>query len=827
MRRSLGKSERWSRLCGLLLAWQVISLAQPAWADEPAAALPEIKVVAVQPAVTPIPRVAFQPPPLPTNPPAPELPPVNVVAEPQAAPSVGPTDEVTGPSILNGTIFTSPAVNGYNAPTSTVGTLIDAPNMLFPGTISTITRDVIKDQQVLMMDDLIRDIPSAVKSYGVDGVIRPDQFFVRGFEVTSRSWRKDGLLDPTYMPRDPVNIERIDVLSGPSSVLYGAAQPTGTFNVTTKRAQADQFATGGVMTGSYGLQRYTMDVNSWLDADKTWLFRLNGAYQYSNSFRTDVFTEREILAPTLTKVLDDDTQLIWSGEYQHDRFRMDQGIPAINGDPFAVSNNVFTGNPSGDIADYHSYRSTLTFERILNDDWTMRVAEMSLWYNTPSTTTFLDNGTTSAAGLLSSPIIPQDQTVANPFMEQNHDIMETVAGEFDTGGFKHKAVFGAEQDWFITNHDTFTTSSITTPAFGTVSAFGPVNALGASSFPLVPSTMAPAGSALTSNVFDNPSFRQNRFGFFAQDMIDVTDRLHLTLGGRYDYTTQEYARSDTTTLLQPLASVPPLPAGTEIFSVSNFRTNDTFNQFSPRAGITYDLVPERMSAYAMYSRSFTPSIGVSNFSGTAPLLPEIGNIWEGGIKTKLSDKYMLTTSGYWIKEYNVNVEQFNPTPGAALPFFLTQAGMQRSQGVEANVTGSLTDRLTTISNFGYNDSYIYGVAQPTSDAAPLAVSRVRGIPHWLGNVWLRYNFVQDKQRTIGTAVGMRYVGSRVGDYASPLILPSYDIWDLGFYYNQGRWNASLLWDNIFNETYAATSLSQYQVIPGTPSNVRLMFSGTF
>jgi outer membrane receptor protein involved in Fe transport len=242
-----------------------------------------------------------------------------------------------------------------------------------------------------------------------------------------------------------------------------------------------------------------------------------------------------------------------------------------------------------------------------------------------------------------------------------------------------------------------------------------------------------------------------------------------------------------------------------------------------------------MSVYGMYSRSFTPSIGVSNFSGTAPLLPEIGNIWEGGIKTKLNDNFMLTTSGYWIKENNINVEQFNPAPGAALPFFLTQAGMQRSQGVEANLTGQVTRQLQTISNFGYNDSYIYDVAQATpGDTAPLAQSRVRGIPHWTGNTWLRYDWVKDPQRIIGTAIGMQYVGSRLGDYSQlalpagePFILPSYNIWDLGFFYTKGRWNASLLWNNIFNVNYAATSLSQYQVIPGTPSNVRMMFSGTF
>jgi outer membrane receptor protein involved in Fe transport len=230
----------------------------------------------------------------------------------------------------------------------------------------------------------------------------------------------------------------------------------------------------------------------------------------------------------------------------------------------------------------------------------------------------------------------------------------------------------------------------------------------------------------------------------------------------------------------------------------------------------------------MYSKSFTPSIGVANFSAPTALLPEIGDIWEGGIKTRLNDKFLLTTSGYWTREHNVNVEQFDSTPGALVPIFLTQAGVQRSQGVEANLTGNLTQKLSTTSNFGYNDSYLYGVAQSeTGTTPPLAQTRVRGVPHWLGNVWLRYNIVQDRQTTIGGALGMRYIGSRLGDYSSPLVLPSCDIWDLGFYCNKNWWSASLLWDNIFNVNYAAASISQYQVIPGTPSNVRVQFSAFF
>ncbi|HEX4132652.1 MAG TPA: TonB-dependent siderophore receptor [Pirellulales bacterium] len=760
---------------------------------------------------------AYQPgdePPAVTSPLPPTLPETNVIAEPQPVlpQPLGNPDAIRIPSVLRGTVFNAPPVNGYNAPTSTVGTMVNMPTQYFPGTIDTVTRSVLRDQQVLMMDDTIRDIPTAVKAYGSDGVIRPDQFFVRGFEVTSQNWRKDGYLDPTYVPRDPANIERIDVLKGPSSVLYGAAQPTGTFNVTTKKPLADRFATAGFMTGSYGLQRYTIDANTSLNEDKSALVRINAAYQDNYSFRNAIYNQREFFCPIISYALDDDTSVTWAGEYQHDNFRLDQGVPAINGNPFAISNNTFTGNPNGDVADYYSYRSTFTFERVLSDNWSMRVGEMSLFYNTPSSTTVLDNAMINpATGFISSPVIPRDTTVAYPFTEQNNDILEAINGKFDTGDIAHNVVFGAEQDWFVTNHDTFTQSSTTNLLTGgSGSAYPPINVASAGAFPLGSPINTFPTAAYTQSSFDNPYFAQNRFGWFGQDIMELAPRLKLMLGGRIDYMKQTYIRGDITTI-----------SGYGTIPADYLTTTDTFTQFSPRVGLSYDLIPERMTAYAMYSRSFTPSVGVVNFTNV-PLLPEYGDIWEGGIKTKLTDRLSWNNAAFYIREHNVNVELFEGTTGAGVPIFATdQSGLVRSQGVESNLTGQWTERLSTISNFGYVD------VKQTSIDPTVNGKGVRGVPNWTGNVFTRYNFIQNRRETVGTAIGMIYVGDRMGDYASPLVLPSYNIWDLGFYYNRGRFNASLLWDNIFNVNYALSSLSQYQVIPGTPSNVRMTLSATF
>ncbi|HEX3870627.1 MAG TPA: TonB-dependent receptor, partial [Pirellulales bacterium] len=193
--------------------------------------------------------------------------------------------------------------------------------------------------------------------------------------------------------------------------------------------------------------------------------------------------------------------------------------------------------------------------------------------------------------------------------------------------------------------------------------------------------------------------------------------------------------------------------------------------------------------------------------------------WEGGVKTQLRDNLAFTVAGFYIREHNVNVELFNPAGAPA--FFVDQSGLVRSQGVESSLTGQWTERMSTVSNFAYVDT-----AQQSIDPTVNGKS-VRGVPNWTGNIWTRYNFIQERNRTLGAAIGMIYVGDRLGDYSSPLVLPSYNIWDLGFYYTRGRFNGGLVWDNIFNTNYALTSISQYQVIPGTPSNVRLTATMNF
>ena len=145
-------------------------------------------------------------------------------------------------------VFQSAPTEGYDAPGATVGSLIALPNWQTPASVSVVTRDLIRDQQALSFNDILRDISGAVQTNSGLGAAnqagQPDSIALRGLEVTRFNFRKNGFLDPTFTPRDFANVERVEVLKGPASALYGAAQPSGTVNVITKQAVADRFAWG-------------------------------------------------------------------------------------------------------------------------------------------------------------------------------------------------------------------------------------------------------------------------------------------------------------------------------------------------------------------------------------------------------------------------------------------------------------------------------------------------------------------------------------------------------------------------------------------------------
>jgi iron complex outermembrane receptor protein len=716
------------------------------------------------------------------------LPEAEVIGRPEPVASAGEYAVPVGPggpgttSVFAGTMFQcpprfqSPPVEGYAAQSATVGTVIDAPLIDLPATVTVVPLDLLDDQQVLRMDNLLRDVPSAVKA----GEERfPDAFFLRGFPITSRDYRKDGFLDPTFTPRDFADVDRVEVLEGPASALYGPGLSSGAVELLTKQPLPGWRQQGSVQFGSYGLQRYAIDSTGPLFyEDRSLLYRVNADYQRNDSFRDFGYNESAAVDPALTWVIDRDTTLTWKGEFVTDRQRYDTGVAAVNGQ-LTLPASRFLGEPT-DFQHYQDYREQLVLDHKLNDDWSVKIGGSSLFYNAESSATIPLSEVTGSPGEYNR--VRQD---IGPFNEQYQSLTADLAGKVEICGRTHTLLFGTEEGWF-TNDGFHAVRS--TPALDPLIIDGNAPVYGN-----VPPAVFPA------EVFDADYYRGD-YGFYFQDLFELSENWKALAGVRYDHTDVTFNRALS------FFGTPIIPYTSSV---------ERFDVGSPRFGLIYEPVPQKISFYGMYSASFDPPDG-GPYLTTGPLLPEFGQLWECGIKLKASRCLALSLAGYDFVKESITV---------LLPdgFHLYQAGGQRSAGAELSAVGKVTDQLSLLANYAYTDTEI---SDPAA-GSPLNGQRALGVPYNTANVWARYNFIDSEHRTLGVGLGLVYVGDRLGDYYSPLVLPSYTRWDAGFYYRHNRMNLNLFVENIFDETYYASSINQFEVMPGAPINVKGQLTVTF
>jgi iron complex outermembrane receptor protein len=697
--------------------------------------------------------------------PKPSAPPTNPFTPEPASAEPSPESNA-GPPILQDNTFASPPADGYRADSSTTGTRINLPDINIPATVSVVPQQAIQDQDARQLDDVARDAPATMAVGG--NQFFSDQIYIRGLQVSSHDFRRDGFLDPTLVPRDLDDIQRVEILQGPASVLYGSASPSGTVNFITKKPMDAQFANFGMSFGSFNDQRYTLDVNGRLTDDGTVLYRINGAYESSDSFRDFGFLNRNDIAPAVTWLIDDDTSLTWQGDaHQHDT-RGDLGIPALNGIALALPSSLYVGEPANDFFRSEEYRQTLVLNHKIDDNWQYNIGGSSLFYDV--------NGSETAALAQVGPTEFLRARYDTPLdHEQTHELLANLAGEFTTGQIEHKALLGFDYTYFDANDD----FQVTEPYGGVFDVSNPVY------------TNPPAVPPPTLDL-RSTAFRERDEGFFLQDYVKLNKYWQLLSGVRFDTSDFTYDRTVTSSML-PF----PLPA----------RTVENFNEVSPRAGIVFQPMPDVLAFYFNYSRSFNPPEG-GVYLNTTPLKAELGESFELGTKAVLIEGLTLGAAGFYVTRDNAPFA--DPTT-----LTLFQVGQQRSQGVEMSLTGKLTKQWSVLANWAYLDTKLTDPTNPEIFGQPNL-----NTPHSLGNLWTRYNLIDYDKRVLGVALGMVAVGDRSANLADTVTLPAYTRWDAGLYYRRDRWNFSLYFQNIFDTKYAVSSIDENQIMPGAPFTVR-------
>lgn len=651
----------------------------------------------------------------------------------------------------------------YEVTESSSATKIAVPLRDVPQSVSVVPKAVMRDQNAQSVQDALQNVPGLSFSVG-DG--QRDQVAIRGFTAITDQFI-DGVRDDALYFRDLSNIDRIEVLKGPASVLYGRGSAGGLINRVTKKPVADPVREVGATLGSEGQKRGEFDIGT-ATADKQVLFRLTGALEDSSGFRSQYFLERQAFAPSVTFKLQPQTTLTLQADYLKDKRLADQGVPSFHGRPVDVPIETYYGAANGRERAFveskvastsltldHAFSGTLKLHSVL------RAYDYSLDRNYTTISKVKD-------GAVPTVTIAQTRRLRD---EDGVYLQNELSHKVQWGGTRHQILYGLELGRQSKSEQL---SSLANAA--TYSLFNPVLA-----------TLSPLPASIAPST--NNQNRVNVAALYLQDLVTLHPQWKVLAGLRYDRLKQK--RDDLTTRNIDLA-----------------RTDNTV---SPRLGAVYQ-PSEQLSLYASYSRSFQPISDSFVFRANSDQLKPTQTVnTEIGAKLDLGAKASVSAALFNMSQTNIQVA--DPLNAS----FALPVGKQRTRGLELSFTGEIAPRWEVISGYAYMDSAITESTERTSAGTPFQGNSAALTPRHGLNLWVKRKF----DNGYYLAAGGRAESAR---YASPdnlTVLPGYGVVNLGAGYEQKKFDIVVTLKNLLNRKYyaAAHSGANDYNLPGEPRSV--------
>ncbi|MDY0873708.1 TonB-dependent siderophore receptor [Dongia rigui] len=663
-------------------------------------------------------------------------------------------------------------VDGYVATQSATGTKTDTPLIETPQSISVVTRDEMEARNVTDMSQALAYTSGLISGgHGTSGAIGGDTVAIRGFGgdgTTGPSSNEyiDGLklAGTGYVSSafDPYFFERVEVLKGPASVLYGQSTPGGIFNMVSKRPTEDFQGEIGFQAGNNDLFQGIFDISGAMDEDKEFLYRLT-ATGWDNDTEVDFSDRRRYaVAPALTWRPNEDTSITLLARMQKDDFDSSplNWLPTrgtVLGNPYGdISSSLYTGDTNYQEWDRDSYAIGYLAEHAFDDTFTVRQNFRYNYNRLDFKGVYLQN-------------LRADQINASRYafgmIEHSNDwtLDNQLEAKFDTGPVEHTFLLGV--DGQILDNDTKRELGLWTD----LDVFDPDNDNFAN-------TVAP---------FRSQAQLSKQLGLYAQEQFKWDD-LILTFGGRQDWTSGELTNRMT-----------------------DETTKQTDDAFTWRAGVLYAF-ESGFSPYFSYSESFEPEIGTDEDG--KPFKPTTGQQFEVGIKYQPPgyDSF-ITLSAFDIKRQNV------VTADPVNPSLSTQTGEIGSRGIELEAKASLADGLDATFAYTYLDTEILKSGDTATgidgDDHNVEGKQKAAIPTHAGSVWVNYTFQEGDFAGLGLGAGARYVGETYGDDANSYKVPDYLLFDAAVRYDFGElspsldgWIAQLNASNIADNKYVASCI---------------------
>jgi iron complex outermembrane receptor protein len=664
-----------------------------------------------------------------------------------------------GVTVMPEVVVTAEGGRSYTAREATTATRFEAPLRDIPQSIQVVPRKVFEDQAVTRPADAVRNVSGVVRTQAYLGFT--DSFTIRGFDAPTGLWNGTRR-DMYYTFTDVSQLERIEVLKGPASINYGYLEPGGVVNYVTKKPLATSRYQLELSTATFDFYRAAADFSGPLNAAGTVRYRLTGAHEQAGSFRDFVESELTAVSPRIDWDISESTRLSLEFSYVHANLVPDRGFSNSLGPViFKAPIERFLGEPA-DSYEVDQFDFAITLEHDFTEELKLRVGFHGDTYE--DYRDIFQQGSLQADG----------RTISRSYskvdgLTENYTAFANLTAKFSTWQLQHTLLVGIDL-----NRRKFPYTFRSGPG-REIDLFDPHYG-------------APRIAPPALFDFDN---QQDSAGLYAQDLIEITDKVKLLAGVRYDYV--DYRESDV---------------------VAKTAADFDKTGVSPRVGLVYQPVPE-VSLFTSYSRSFLPNNFARTRSGDV-VDPEIGTQWEAGVKGEFfGGRLNPSLAVYEITKENVAV----PDPNDPTELFSVISGEQRSRGIEFDVTATPVDGWDFIGSWAYTD------ARVTEDTTIPVGNQLLNVPHHQASFWMNYRFQNGWLKGLGLGAGVFYVGEREAQLPNTFNVPAYTRLDAAISYERDFWKAALNFKNIGNERYYDSQRNL--LYPGAPFTVQATLTLTF
>lgn len=640
-----------------------------------------------------------------------------------------------------------------------------------PQPIAIVTHEIIEQQQAKQLSDVLQNVNGlyVTSSRGNS----QDSFGGRGFALGNDNIFKNGARINSGIFPEVSGLERVEVLKGANAMLFGNAAAGGIINMITKKPKFNSGGSVGLNGGSWNSYKPTIDIYGPLS--KNIAFRVNGAYEYAESFRDVVKSEKYYFNPSFLFNISPNSQLIIEADYLKNDLTPDFGIGTItNKDGSFQMNellprNAFLGT-DWQYQNVEQVSTSATFNHQFNEKWSLNAVASYQNY----TKDYFSTERVQWGYAKDSNDLVWNRPLNRTYNEQNYTSAQVnLNGEFNTGSINHKVLIGADADYGSSDSYTYYDPNIkdmkkavygTSYFYGTNGGSGLLNLNNAATWA--------SGAMPESRTYEKNRINTRRIGFYAQDFISLTKEFKVLAGLRWSY----------------IENMPTINTKFTINQKTLANNSSTSDQaISPKIGLVY-MPNNNLSVFATYTNSFAANAGymsdqINNLDTSgdvSDVQARIRKLSQQGIKPTTVDQYEIgAKKNFWNNALAINLTLYQilynnyyqsyfyttvdskgntsvVTPDSNLKEL---AGKMRSRGIELDITGNPNENLSIIAGFSYNNS----VYTDTPDKGYVENQRLVRTPATTANASVFYKFTRSL-KGLKVGAGVYYIGDRIAGW---------------------------------------------------------------